>query len=111
MDALLSSNPLIEAERAISAGDKRYIVIPVCTPPGGEVIPGWPILDSFELQTAMEQARRPVICNDIGSDPDSKLFLRLAKYAEMYNQTILRFEGKPVGITNQEPSDCPLISQ
>ena len=65
MDTLLSSNPVIEAEHAISAGDKRYIVIPVCTPPGGEVIPGWPIQASLEVQIAMEQARRPVACNDI----------------------------------------------
>jgi hypothetical protein len=111
VDTLLSSNPVIEAEHAISAGDKRYIVIPVCTPPGGEVIPGWQIQASPEVQIAMEQARRPVACNDIDSDPGSKIFLRLAKYAEIYNQTLLRSEGKPVGITNTEPSDCPPTSQ
>jgi hypothetical protein len=107
VDELLSTAPAAEAKHAHSAGDKRYIVIPVCTPPGGEVIPGWPICDSLGGQTAIEHGRRPVSCGDIGVDAGSKIFLRLAKYAEIYNQTLLRLEGMPVGITNPDPDNCP----
>jgi hypothetical protein len=111
IDELLSTIPAVEAEHAHSAGDKRHIVIPVCTPPGGEVIPGWPFLDSIDVQTAIEHGRRPVSCRDIGVDAGSKTFLRLAKYAEIYNQTLLRLEGKPVGINNPDPDDCPPTSK
>ncbi len=111
VEELLSTNPIIEAKGAFSAGDKRYIFIPVCTSPGGEVIPGWPIRDSIEIQTAMKLGRRPISCNDIGADPGSKTFLRLAKYAELYNQELLRLEGKPVGDLNPNPDDCSPNSQ
>jgi hypothetical protein len=111
VDELLSTSPATEAEHAHSAGDKRYIVIPVCTPPGGEVIPGWPIHDSIDVQAAIEHGRRPISCKDIGVDAGSKIFLKLAKYAEIYNQTLLRVEGKPVGIASPDPDNCPPNSQ
>lgn len=106
VDELLLTNPAVEAERAFAAGDKRHILIPVCSSPGGEVIPGWPIQDSPEIRTAMEHGRRPISCNDLGVDPGSKRYLRLSKYAEIFNQTLLRLEGKPVGETNPDPDDC-----
>ena len=111
VEELLSTNPIVEVKDAFAAGDKRYILIPVCTSPGGEVIPGWPIHDSIEIQTAMKLGRRPISCNDIGVDPGSKTFLRLSKYAELYNQALLRLDGKPVGDLNPDPDDCSPSSQ
>ena len=89
VDSLLSTNPMAEAERAFSSGDSRHIVVPVCKGQGGEVIPGWPLEDSPEVQAAIKNGRRPITCMDLGDDLGSKDFQRVAKYAGQYNRKLL----------------------
>lgn len=111
VDELLSTLPAVEAERAYSAGDRRHIVIPACEGEGGEVVPGWPVEFASdariaEVQAALKHGRRPVSCEDIGMDAGSRIFFRLLRHAGVYNQTLLRLEGKPVGAV-YDPGDCP----
>ena len=91
---LLAKNPDLEAERAFSSGDRRHIVVPVCTQGGGEVIPGWPLHDSPEVRSAMDSAKKPFACSDFGEDPKQRNFVRAAKYAERYNRKLLELEQK-----------------
>jgi hypothetical protein len=92
LEALLAKDPDVEAERASSSGDRRHIVVPVCTQGGGEVIPGWPLQDSPEVQRAMDSAKKPFSCSDFGADPQQRNFVRAAKYAERYNRKLLELE-------------------
>jgi hypothetical protein len=89
LERLLATKPAVEAEHSFDRGDLRYIVIPICQSELGEVIPGWPLKDSPEIRKAMEEGRRPVTCAEIGPDPHTMQFKRLAKYAELYNQRLL----------------------
>ena len=89
VDSLLSTNPMVEAERAFSSGDRRHIIVPVCKGQGGEVIPGWPLEDSPEVQAAIKDGRRPFTCLDLGEDSRSQYFQRVAKYAEQYNRKMI----------------------
>ncbi len=89
VDSLLSMNPMAEAERAFTSGDRRHIVVPVCKGQGGEVIPGWPLEDSPEEQAAIKDGRRPITCLDLGEDSRSQDFQRVAKYAEQYNRKMI----------------------
>jgi hypothetical protein len=95
LDALLASDPAAEAQRAFASGDRRHIVVPVCGKDSGEVIPGWPLEHSPEVQRAMDLGKRPISCADLGDDPKKKNFVRAATYAERYNQKMLELEGKP----------------
>ena len=92
VDTLLSTDPMTEAERAFASGDRRHIVVPVCGSQPGEVIPGWPLGESSQTWDAMKNGRRPISCNDLGDDPKSRTFMRVAQYAEQYNRTLLKLE-------------------
>ena len=92
--ALLANDPVADAERAFSSGDRRHIVVPVCGKDNGEVIPGWPLEHSPEVQRAMDQGKRPLSCADFGDDPKKAQFVRAANYAERYNNKLLELEGK-----------------
>ena len=94
LSTLLTNDPASDAEKAFSSGDRRHIVVPVCGKDSGEVIPGWPLEHSPEVQRAMDLAKRPVSCADLGDDPKKANFLRVAKYAERYNRRMLELEGK-----------------
>jgi len=93
-EAFLATNPAVEARRAFESGDRRHLVIPVCQPQGGEVIPGWPLEGPTppEMWTELEKGRRPFQCADLGDGPGSARFRRLLKYAEQYNRTLLDLE-------------------
>jgi hypothetical protein len=94
LGALLAHDPAVEAERAFSSGDRRHIVVPVCTEGGGQVIPGWPLQDSPEVRRAMDLAKKPFSCSDFGEDPKRRNFVRAAKWAERYNGKLLDLEQK-----------------
>ena len=94
LSALLAKDPLSEAERAFSAGDRRHIVLPVCGKEGGEVIPGWPLEYSPDVQRAMDAAQRPISCADLGDDPKNARFIQAGRYAERYNCRLLELERK-----------------
>src|SRR4051812_28804601 len=91
IDSFLAASPVTEATRAFAAGDKRHIVVPVCISQPSEVLPGWPLRGPTppEFWTALEQARRPFQCDDLGEDAQGEKFLRLLKYAEQYNGRLL----------------------
>ena len=93
LEPLLATKPAAEAEQSFARDDRRHIVIPVCQNEGGEVIPGWPLKDSPEVRKAMEEGRRPITCAEIGDDPHSRKFMRLVKYAELYNQRLLELSS------------------
>ena len=93
LDALVAKDPVAEATKAFSAGDRRHMVVPVCGKEPGEVIPGWPLHDSPRVQEAMKAARRPLSCADLGDDPKHQRFMKAANYAERYNRKLLELEG------------------
>jgi hypothetical protein len=93
LDALEAKDPVVEATKAFAAGDRRHIVVPVCGKEPGEVIPGWPLDDSTRVQKAMNGARRPLSCADLGEDPKHRRFMRASNYAERYNRKLLELEG------------------
>jgi hypothetical protein len=93
LDALLAKDPVAQAQKAFSDGDRRHIVIPVCGKDSGEVIPGWPLEDSPRVQSAMTAGQRPLTCADFGADPQNRNFMRVAQYAERYNRKLLELEG------------------
>lgn len=94
VDALLSTNPVVEAERAFATGDRRHIVVPVCGDHGGEVIPGWPVEQERPgMWAALEKGRRPITCKDLGRDSRSRNFRRVARYAEQYNRRLIELEN------------------
>jgi len=94
LDALVAKDPVAEAEKAYSSGDRRHIVIPVCGKEPGEVIPGWPLEDSDGVQSAMQLGQRPIACSDLDDDPQLRNFMRASQYAERYNRKMLELEGK-----------------
>jgi len=110
VDTLLSKDPVAEAKRAFFAGDKKYIVVPICEANGqGETLPGWPLTDSPKTHAAIANGRRPITCGDLAEKAPSTNFVRVAKYAEKYNQTLLDLENasttKTAGLANV-PVDC-----
>ena len=92
--AMLSIDPIAAAEKAYRSGDTRPLVLPVCGPEPGEVLPGWPALESPEAWAAIENGKRPLKCADYGDDPKQYRFIRAARYAERYNRKLLELEGK-----------------
>ena len=94
LDTVLDKDPVREAERAFAAGDYRHIVVPVCGQASGETLPGWPLSFSPAHLKAIENGKRPITCADLGPDTDRRLFVRITKYAEQYNQTLLRLSPK-----------------
>ena len=94
LSTMLANDPTAEAEKAFASADRRHIVVPVCGKDSGEVIPGWPLEHSPEVQRAMDVAKRPISCADLGDDPKKANFVRAAKYAERYNRRMLELEGK-----------------
>jgi len=72
VDALLATNPVTEAEQAFAAGDRRYIVVPVCASGGGDVLPGWPLTYSPAHLEAIEKGKKPITCTEIGDDPSGE---------------------------------------
>ena len=93
LDALLSKDPVAQAQKAFADGNRRYIIIPVCGKEPGEVIPGWPLKNSPRFKRAIELGQRPLTCADLGSDPTHRNFMRAAQYAERYNRKLLELEG------------------
>lgn len=93
LDALLAKDPVAQAQKAFSGGDRRHIVVPVCGKESGEVIPGWPLEDSARVQNAMKAGQRPVTCADLGTDPQHRNLMRATQYAERYNRKLLELEG------------------
>ena len=93
LDALLAKDPVAQAQKAFSDGDRRHIVIPVCGKDFGEVIPGWALEDSPRVQSAIKAGQRPLTCADLGADPQQGNFIRAAQYAERYNRKLLELEG------------------
>lgn len=94
VDAKLTGDPAVVAEKAFQSGDRRHIVIPVCGSDQGEVLPGWPLHESPAHLEALERGRRPITCADLGDDPKRRNFVRAAHYAERYNRRLLELEGK-----------------
>jgi len=94
LSAMIAKDPSAEAEAAFASGDRRHIVVPVCSQGGGQVIPGWPLEDSPEVRRAMDEAKKPFSCADFGEDPKRRNFVRAAKYAERYNQKLLELERR-----------------
>src|SRR5689334_13602003 len=92
-DALVSKDAADEARKAFASGNKRHIVIPVCTTEGGEVLPGWPLEESAKAQRAMKDGLRPLSCTDLSQGPSNARFIRAAKYAEQYNGQLLKLEA------------------
>ena len=90
--ALLANDPVLDAERAFASGDRRHIVVPVCGADPGEVIPGWPLEHSPEVQRAMDLGKRPLSCTDFGEDPKKANFIGAANYAERHNRRMLELE-------------------
>ncbi len=96
LEKLLSKNPSAEAERSFKAGDRRYLVVPVCGDQPGEVLPGWPMSAvhdksrgaTLAFQMAMDQGQRPLTCDDFVDDKKQVKFMRAVKYAERYNETL-----------------------
>ena len=94
LGVLLAKNPDIEAETAFASGDRRHIVVPICTEGGGEMIPGWPLHDSPGVRRAMDSAKKPFACPDFDDDPKQRNFVHAAKYAERYNRKLPEPEQK-----------------
>jgi hypothetical protein len=91
LDAMLSTDPVTEATIAYNAGDSRHLVVPVCRPLPDEAMPGWPRSGPTPpaFWAALDKARRPFRCDNLGDDADQ---LRLLRYAEQYNKTLLDLE-------------------
>jgi|SRR5665213_2564210 len=83
---LLRTDPVVEAKKAYERGDHRSIVVPMCLDGTGESLPGWPLAYTPAHLEALESGIRPFTCSDLSSESE---FLRAAKYAERYNQTML----------------------
>lgn len=94
VEALLSTDPALEADKAFKAGDKRHIVVPVCTRDGGEAMPGWPLEGPTPpaMWVALREGRRPFQCSDLGEGTRSLRFIVVLKYAEQYNKKLLELE-------------------
>jgi hypothetical protein len=94
LDAMLSTDPVTEATIAFNAGDHRHLVVPVCRPMPDEAMPGWPRSGPTPpaFWAALDKARRPFRCDNLGEDMDSANQLRLLRYAEQYNKTLLDLE-------------------
>ena len=89
--SLAGRDPATEAERDYYAGDKRYIVVPVCTSAGGSVVPGWPANDAEGGKTAAEVGRQPFSCKDVGDDP--KQGREATMFAARYNARMRILNG------------------
>ena len=94
IDALLKTNPELEAEQAFGANDQRFIVVPICGEPRGEVLPGWPLQFSPAHLEALEKGKRPITCKDLGNDPQHIKASKVVKWAEKYNLRLLHLQGK-----------------
>jgi hypothetical protein len=94
VEALLAKKPETEAQKAFAAGDRRYMVIPVCGKESGEVMPGWPLEDSSGFQNAINSGQRPISCADFGTDSSRHKFISVSRYAERYNRKLLELERK-----------------
>ena len=96
IDSFLAADAALEATRSFDSGDRRHLVVPVCVSQPSEVLPGWPSRGPTppEFWTALEQARRPFQCDDLGEDAKGDRFMRLLKYAEQYNGTLLELGRK-----------------
>lgn len=94
LDLFLTNDPVSVATAAYNAGDNRHLVIPVCRPLPDEAMPGWPRSGPTPpaFWIALEKAQRPFRCDDLGEDADSEMQLRLLRYAEQYNKTLLELE-------------------
>jgi hypothetical protein len=90
----LATNPVTEADRAYASGDRRYVVVPICVDGRGETLPGWPLTYTPAHDEAIKNGKRPVTCSDIGVDPGRQIFVRVAKYAEQYNQRMLELSAQ-----------------
>lgn len=91
LDLFLSNDPVAVATAAFKSGDNRQLVVPVCRPQIDEAMPGWPLSGPTPpaFWTALEKAQRPFRCDDLGEDADSAMQMRLLRYAEQYNKTLL----------------------
>jgi hypothetical protein len=95
-EQLLAKDPVAEAEKAIAAGDRRHIVLPVCGDQPGEVLPGWRKEDVYQstgretpgFVKAMDEGQRPLSCSDFGDDKRQVKFIRAVRYAERYNEQL-----------------------
>jgi len=94
LEAFLSTNAIEKATQAFRSGDRRYIVVPVCSSPGGEALPGWPLEGPTPpaFWKGLESGLRPFACDDLGEDPEAAKFMRLLRYAERYNRRLLELE-------------------
>ena len=93
VERLLSRDPIVEADGAFARGDKRHLVIPICGPQPGEVIPGWPMKETPEAWKALENGYRPIACADMAPDPKHYVFIRVAEYAAQYNRRLLELDA------------------
>ncbi len=87
LNGLLAKDPESEAQKAFSAGDRRYIAVPLCDAGVGHFVPGWPNEDLPPLT-------RPISCADLAPDPKQINLTRAVKYAESYNRKLRQLEGK-----------------
>jgi len=92
--ALLAKSPETEAERAFGAGDQRHIVTPICDATKGEVLPGWPLEYSPAHLDALEKGKRPIVCTDLGSNPQGRTLAKIVGWAEKYNLRLLRLQSR-----------------
>jgi len=93
VEALLATNPDHEAKKSFELGDRRYIVVPLCRIERGEVLPGWPLEYTPEHLKAITAGKHPISCKDFGDDVNDRIFVKVAKYAERYNQTLLQLSS------------------
>ena len=89
LSALLAKDPQLEAQRAFSSGDRRYIAVPFCDPRvgTGDFVPGWP-------NEPLPSLAHPISCADLEPDPKQGNLTRAVKYAERYNRKLRELEGK-----------------
>lgn len=94
IETLFNTNPEVEAQQAFKANDNRFIVVPICGAPKGEVLPGWPLQFSPAHLEAIEKGKRPITCTDLGNDPQHTKTTKIVKWAERYNLRLLNLQGK-----------------
>ena len=90
---LAGRDPATEAERDFYAGDKRYIVVPICTATGGFWVPGWPAKDPEGVKAAGESGRQPFSCKDLADDPTHSRFTEVSTFVARYNVRMRTLNG------------------